>query len=133
MSDAIRILDQHHITKDNIQSTVSILVDLRDANYHVITIGYDPESVACKWWYNGPRSLWGWHPEGKITNVCRDNMCRPSIWRIAKKHDVCGGAGNSHQYQIKKDHNLIEGTYDLTKLPADIETAIVSAVFEERI
>lgn len=115
------------------EKTKAILLELKAAGYHKVTIGKpDKRNPACRSWMNGPCSFWCWHPSfegfhsgyGKDKDVCRIGGW-PAIWRIRDKYTTRGGCGNGHQSQYFPNKDpFVGGTYNLTKSECAIKAHV---------
>ena len=106
------------------ERTISLLTDLKDAGYQIITVGKPHiNNPACAGWLDGPTSIWGYHEtfdgfynSNEHPNVCRDGSW-PAVWDITRRHTNESLCGNGHQKQIDSNGNsFVHGTYSLEDL-----------------
>lgn len=87
--------------------TTNVLAECKKQGIKRVSIGKRTDKIESA-------KNWGsWGCQGSIFADERTKDGWPAIWRVAEATKIGGGCGNSGQYQVRQDANLMEGVYEL--------------------
>lgn len=89
--------------------TTKVLEECKKQGIKIVSIGKATDKIeSAKEW-----SERTWGCRGSIFADEKDNHAYPAIWTVASKTGIGGGCGNTGQYQVDREANLMEGVWEL--------------------
>lgn len=107
LEDAVKNLKLEY--KASLEITTKVLTECKKQGIKRVSIGKKTDLIeSAKIWGSG-----GWGCRGSIFADEYSKDGHPAIWEVAHNTKIGGGCGNSGQYQVRYDANLMEGVWEL--------------------